>query len=543
MFVSPSPYARRGHPVVTWLLIAILLLTACTPTSSIPSSRSATSAAQDRLIFGVAEEPDTLDPHKTTAAIASDIMSWIGASLVAIDPQGKVVPYLAERWEASADGLVWTFYLKDDVHFHDGTPFTAQDYVYTFERARTPETASPVAGSLLGSVQTIGAPDDRTLVLTLGEPFFPLLTNLAASGYLMPLQKKAVEAGEVEHGRSPVSVGPYRVQSWNTGESIVLERNPDFTWGPAFLAAGAPKIQVIEYRFLPDPATRLAALETGEIDISTVDGKDSDLIRQNEQFELFEAPLPGASPMGAINASAPPFDDVRVRHAFSLAVNRRALIQAVQQGHATPQWGPISASVLGYWSGVEQEGDGFDLDAAKRLLDEADYTLDTRGMRQKAGEPLHISLSTPSDFVRDAEMLKEQWTALGAEVTIDLLEQSNLAFDRIVQKDYQFILISIIYSEADILYLLYHSSKGALPLGSHLADPELDQLLDRTRTTVDVAQRQEWVNQVQARIVEQAFMLPLYTPILYTAVNRRIQGVEIGVNGVLFYENAYFAQP
>jgi peptide/nickel transport system substrate-binding protein len=486
------------------------------------------------LVIGVRDEPDTLDAHKTARSVASQIMSLIGASLVDLDPAGNVVPYLAERWETSADGLTWTFHLKQGITFHDGTPFTAQDYVYTIQRALNPETASPAAGALLGPVTAAKAVDDDTLVITLAKSFFPLLTNLTASGYLMPLSQAAVMAGEDTYGRQPISVGPYRFKEWRTGEYIVLERNPDFNWGPAFAQKGPYYLETIEFRFLPDPATTLAVLEAGGIDVSTIAGKDVAVIQETGQFEIYAAPLAGASPMGVFNVKRPPFDDRRVRQAFNLAVNRTPLIQAAQQGHAQVQHGPISPAVPGYWPGIEEISYNYDLVQAKALLVEAGYQPNALGALEKEGQPLAFPLLV-SQFTTDAEVLSEQYQAIGADVSIEVMDSGSL-FNRASTGDFQMMLISIEYPDADILYLLYHSH-GSLPIG--LADAELDQILDRTRSTIDPAQRQEWVNQAQARIVKQAYMLPLYAPTIYTAVNRRVKDIITRPDGSFIFSNAY----
>jgi peptide/nickel transport system substrate-binding protein len=486
------------------------------------------------LVIGVKDEPDTLDAHKTAMGIASQIMSPIGASLVELDPAGNVVPYLAERWETSADGLTWTFYLKQGVTFHDGTPFTAQDYVYTIERALDPETASPAAGALLGPVTAAKAVDANTLVITLAKPYFPLLLNLTASGYLMPLSQAAVMVRGDTYGRQPMSVGPYRFKEWRTGERIILERNPDFNWGPAFAQKGAYNLETIEFRFLPDPTTALAALEAGEIDVSTIAGKDVTTIKGTGQFELYQAPLAGASPMGVFNVNHPPFDDLRVRQAFNLAVNRPALIQAAQQGHAQVQYGPISPAVLGYWPGIEGIGYNYDPAQARALLAEAGYKPNAAGILEKEGQPLRFALLV-SQFTTDAQVLSQQYKAIGADLSIEVMDDGGL-FNRASTDDFQMMLISIEYPDADILYLLYHS-KSSLPIG--LADPELDEILDKTRSIVDPAQRQEWVNQAQARIVKQAYMLPLYGPTIYSAANRRVKGLIVRPDGSFIFNDAY----
>jgi peptide/nickel transport system substrate-binding protein len=413
--------------------------------------------------------------------------------------------------------------------------------VYTIERAIDPETASPVAGTLLGPVTKAETMDDHTLVITLSEPFFPFLTNLTAAGYLMPLSQATVESLGDDYGRQPLSVGPYIFREWRTGDVIILERNPNFNWGPSFAQARPYNIETIEFRFLPDPTTLRLALEAGEIDQAEVAGKDVELIRETGQFEIYEVPLQGASPIGGFNLGQPPFDDIRVRQAFNLAVNRTGLIQIAVQGQAEIQYGPISPSVLGYWPGVEEIGYNYDVDRARTLLFEAGYRPNADGILEKDGRPLSFPLLVgDSRFATVAEVLIEQYEAIGADVSIEVLE-SGVAFERYRTRDYKLMLFGIEFPDADVLYFLYHSTKGSMPL-SGLSDTELNTILDKTRLTVEPKARQEWVNLAQARIVEQAYILPLYAPTIFTAVSKRVEGLLIRPDGSFIYNDAYIVE-
>ena len=180
---------------------------------------------------------------------------------------------MAERWETSPDGLTWTFFLRKDVKFQDGTPLTANDYVYTFERAVDPATASPVTGTQLATVAKTEAPDDYTFKVTLKEPYFPFLDNLAAPGTMQPLSKAWVEKYGEDYGRHPMSVGPYKLKEWVTGDHITLERNPDYAWQPPYAHQGPRYIQEFVIRIIPEVATVVAAFEAGELDYSALDAQ------------------------------------------------------------------------------------------------------------------------------------------------------------------------------------------------------------------------------------------------------------------------------
>ena len=290
-------------------------------------------------------EPDTLDPHKTGTVVSVTVLNLIGSSLVSVDANGKYHPYLAESWVVSEDGLTYTFKLREDVLFHDGTPLTAGDIVYTYNRALYPETASPGAGPALGPIETIQALDDYTVEFILSTPYFPFLFALSGSGYMMPLSQAYVEAnGDDYTARNPMSVGPYRFAEWVTVDYVLLEKNPDFNWGPENWENTGPwYIDYLNFQIIPEQATILAGLEAGEIDYSPVGAKDLEIF-ESMDFDILEQPQPGLRPYIAFQTTAAPLDDINVRKAFNMAINREAALQLLAQGNGVVQYGPMSPS-------------------------------------------------------------------------------------------------------------------------------------------------------------------------------------------------------
>lgn len=270
-------------------LLLGLALTGCAPQASgeSPASTEAVAATEaiaatqapaaagpkvgGNLVYGLWANPDTLDTQKTNFGVMDAVMSRVGASLVAMDVNGKIIPYLAESWETSSDGLTWTFHLKQGVKFHNGDPVTAQDWVYTIQRMQDPATTSPTAG-MVEPITNVEAVDDNTLVMTLDKPFYPILDTLALSSYLGVLSKAAIDAAGTDYGTGEggvVGAGPYRFKEWVQDEKIIIQRNPDFTWGPVYYEGcntGPYYIDTIEFRIIPDYATSLAALDSGDLD-------------------------------------------------------------------------------------------------------------------------------------------------------------------------------------------------------------------------------------------------------------------------------------
>ena len=498
------------------------------------------------LVMALESEPTTLDPH--FSSFGGREFLYLGATLVAKDPfqDGAYVGYLAESWETSDDGLVWDFTLRKDVKFHDGNPLTAHDYAWTFQRALDPEINSPAAGSALSSVASAEAVDDYTLRLTLHQPYFPLLENLEL-GFAQPLSQEAVEKWGDEYGRHPVGVGPFMFKEWVTGEKVVLERNPDYNWAPAFQHQGPAYVESLVVRYLPEYATRLAGVEAGEIDfLAGVLDKDVQLLQDTGAVAIYEGYGGGMDPYVALNVAQPPFDDIRVRQAFNYAVDKDALIQIVAGGKGIPQYGPISQATHGYWPGVEYIGYQYDLDKAKALMAEAGYTENADGMLEKDGQPLELVLKAfqGGAFNRATEVLQAQYKDLGVDVTIEEKDQGVL-YGELLSGNFNAAVSGFDYTEFAVVPIFFHSGNigGLNYVGVN--DPELDALLDATNNETDPEKRQKAADDAQRVLVEKAYAVPLFTPTGYVATSSRLQGVvpeTFGTSLNRFYINDLYIE-
>lgn len=509
---------------------------------AIPNERTASNDIPDaggRLVIALSAEPDTLDLYKSSLSVSDTVGSHIGAALIAKDAEGQIVPYLAEEWDVSADGLTYTFIIKEGITFHDNTPLTTEDLAYSFNRARDPETASPVSGFFVKDLAMAEALDERTLQLTLNQPSFYFLNTLTVSdGYLMPISQRSIEETGDAFGRKPISVGPYMLKEWQTGDRIVLQRNPDFTWGPDFWGDNAPYIETIEYRIIPENATILAGLESGEVDVANVQGREAPRLEASG-FQVFSASAQGPLYLN-MNTSQPPFDDVLVRRAFSFAVDRHALIKIAANDAATPQYGPLSASQAGYWPGGEKQGYQFDLEQAKQTMIEAGYTLEADGTLTRDGTPFELILVFPAGgevVARVAQVLQEQFKALGVQLELQQ-EESSTYYTNLNQGAYPLSITGISYPDATMLELMFHS-EGSLN-SAQVRDPELDELLKNISSTVDPQAQQEWANQTQQYIIEQAYFIPLWTAQSFTIINNRVNNVTFA-DPYMFLQSAHIA--
>jgi peptide/nickel transport system substrate-binding protein len=476
-----------------------------------------------KLIIAIASA-DTLDPHMSGDGNAMLVSQLLGATLVAKNLEGKYIPYLAESWKSSADGLTWDFALRKDVKFHNGTPMTAKDYVWTIQRLLDPATKATQAGRMR-AVTSVEAVDDYTLRMKLGAPYPVLLEQLSNTAVVQPLSKAAVEKAGDQFGRQPVGVGPYVFKEWRTGERIVIERNPDYKWGPAIGQNTGPYyIQTIEFRILPEPATVLAALEAGDVDFAPVQVQDLKRVQESKKFQIIEALTSGHLPSVYFNLAKPVFADLRVRQALNAAVDRNALIKIVAQGAAVAQYGPLSPDIPDYWPGVEYVSVGYDVNKAKALLKDAGYAPGSDGIMAKGGQPLKLTMDITTAYTKLAEVLQEQFKAIGVDVKIQSVDP-GVSLNNLFAGTYEVSLTGMSGSESDLLYRVFHATRvGALNVWHH-KDAEFDKLLDATRATVDPTARLATVQQVQEYIVKQSYFIPLYSAKYFNAVNVRVRGV------------------
>lgn len=557
---------RKSVSVKKWvattamLSLSVSLLAGCggstttssTPASTAPSAETpaASGAAPKKggtITIGIKDEPDQLDIQKTGMAVANQIAGNLGGGLVTQDPETlEFKPYLAESWKVSEDGKTWTFAIRSGVKFHDGTPLTAKSFADTYRRALDPATAAKVAGSNLSEVAFVEAPDDKTLVLTLKEPFAPLLQYLSDPGWLQPLSMAAIQKAGDKYGRQPVGVGPWKFDSWEDGQSISFVRNEDFNWAdPIAKNQGAVYPDKLVYKFISENQTMLAALESGSIDIaSKIDAKDVKKYKDNPKYEVKEMLRNGLGLFIMMNTRKPVFQQLEVRQALNKAINKEAIMKAVIQGEGVVAYGPLPPSLFGYDENVKEYGYSYQVDEAKSLLEKAGYQKNAQGIFEKDGKPLTLEiLAQTGTWAQAAQLIQAMLKDVGVEVKIVTLEWGALV-DTATKGNFDMTLMGYTLNDPDVLYLFLHSSQIANGLNfSAVHDEKLDALLVKGRTTVDSAARKEVYTEIQKYVVEQAWWVPLYTEKQFNVVRKPVEGVRIHPLRGLMYQDSWVNQP
>lgn len=474
------------------------------------------------LRIGRDQEPDSLDPQKTLVAVSDQTNNWIYEPLARLDTDGNVVPGLAERWDVTDNNKTIVFHLRDGVTFHDGSPVDAEACVWTTQRIMDPATASPSA-YLLGPFDKAEVIDRLTVAYHFKEPFVPLWIGLSSPAAAI-LPRKSIEALGDQFGRNPVGCGPFRFSGWAPDTGIKLVRFDDYKCGPV----GAP--DEVQFLYFPEDSTRIAALETGEIDVlATGQAVPVDAVRrlrQNGEIQLLSRARQGLRAL-VFNMSKAPFDDIRVRQAVSHAIDREKVLAFALDGNGQIAHGPLPTTIPGYSKAVETLDYAYDPAKAKALLAEAG---------QQAGLKLRMITSDMPPVRRTAEIVQTELRDIGIELEIQSLPVAEWA-SLSSKGEHHIFFMAYEYNDADILYAALHS-QGSYNRSFH-KDPALDKLLEAQRVAFDPAGRQTLLDDAQALIMRQAYWAPLFEPLNFAALSSAVKDAALRSDGDISVSSAW----
>jgi peptide/nickel transport system substrate-binding protein len=458
--------------------------------------------------------------------LISDIM--IGKTLFnnlvrfSFDDGSTVVADLAERWEVDAESRVWTFFLRDDVRWHDGAPFTAADVVFTVQTIQNPAYASRWRNAF-ATLETIEAIDDHTVRFTFVEPFAPLLSTLAYNlamvpSHLLSSMDLSQPSGPTAFVTNPVGTGPFRYVDQVSGSHFIVEANPDYH-------EGRPAIDRIEFKVLPDVNTQVAQLLTGELDITwTVEPIHFDRLSRANNIEIRAVEVPRWDWL-PLNLTNPLFQDKRVRQALAHALDRQTMVDVVLGGYGSVADGPIPPSIA--WvprDGVPQLG--YDPERAVALMAEAGWTRGSDGLlRDASGATFKFSLlADRGNPTRDQIYLiaQDAWRSIGMDVEIETTEW-NTVLARYRAGDYDTRLGWWVIKPDPDLFDYFHSTGGLNQV--RYANAEVDALLERGRAVADQAGRAEIYHELQVLLADEQPSIFLYYPTEVRAASTRVEGL------------------
>jgi peptide/nickel transport system substrate-binding protein len=335
-------------------VVLALLLVLASGAGFVPAGAAQEQAAGGEITVGLDFEPDNLDPHVTPYAVSHTVMMNVFDPLIWRDAEGAFQPGLAERWEVSEDGTEFTFHLREGVTFHDGTPFDAEAVKFNFDRIADPETQSGFASTLLGPYDHTEVVDPRTAKVVFSAPA-PGFLDGASQAFLGMVSPTAAQASGADFGRNPVGTGFMKFVEWAPQDHITLERNPDYAWAPPMFAHEGPALlDRVTFRFYPEGATRLAALQAGDADvIDNVLNSDLPLLEGDPAFQVMRAEALGLPIVILLNTKAAPTDDVAVRQAINYALDRQQVVDVAMFGGTQPAHGPLAPGTPYYSAEVE----------------------------------------------------------------------------------------------------------------------------------------------------------------------------------------------
>jgi peptide/nickel transport system substrate-binding protein len=475
------------------------------------------------ITVGLELDISGFDPLKVgvydTAALTA--ASAIFDTLVYLDDKGEPQPKLALSWTHSDDFKTWTFKLRPGVKFHDGTPFNAEAVKANFDRQKDPANKCRCA-FYIAYIHDVQAPDELTVVYNLNDPSvnFPALNSYANQNAAIQSPTAWKTKGD-DYNRTPVGTGPYILKSWTAGDRMVLEKNPDY-WNKDKV-----HLDRIVLKPLPDAQSRFASLQSGEADIIWDDEADADNIqkaRRDPKLTVHTYAGSGAA-VAAFNTKVAPFDDVRVRQALVMAIDRKKMSQALTNGLARPASNPYGD---GSW--VKCKDDGAlpnDVEKAKALIKEY-------------GKPVEFKLivtATPRGRTT-GQILQQFWKQLGANVELEQIDQATFV-PRAFMRQFQVIGWRIV-DLADPDTQMYANFHTGSPVNlANYSNPELDRLLEHARTSADLEKRTEDYCAISRLINHEATWFWTFQNTYYAISSARLKGLPKIYSGVIDVSNVW----
>ncbi len=501
------------------------LHTKCSVLGALATAILATStalSAQDRLTYIQGTEIDTLDPAITRSTPSQIVIGHLFNRLVKWDGPGlkKIEPDLAQSWTTSSDGNTWTFQLRQDVKFHDGTPFNAEAAKFNLDRIRTPELGSSNR-SYYGAIESIATPSEYVLEIKTKHPS-PTLLEILAEEWSAISSPTAIEKRGRAYGRNPVGTGPYVFESWVPNEQAVIKQNPDYF-------GEASRTKQLVFRPVPENSARVIGLKTGNADVAgnippeaaaEFEGrKDVTLTQVPSSFQVFFE----------LNVTRPPFDDVRMRRAVDMAIDREAIVEKILMGFGRVPDSPFPEGTQGRREFAQKK---YDPDTARKLVKEV----------YPDGYPDTIVMWTPSGrYTKDraaAEAVQGYLNAIGLKTEFKVWEWAS--YQKTLYRpdagkgtgrgtnEANMWLLGTGITNADIRLRRKLSSGDASNLTGY-SNKDVDSLLAKAASEMDYEKRMAHYGDIQRIIWEDdPNNIPLFDQV-------QLIGQRTGVKGMVVY--------
>lgn len=514
----------------TMLVVGVLLLSTMLLGCPVPQAGEVDVEVLQEVVAGLGRDPGVAYGYG-----AHPPLTRVLEPLIFRDVKLEHKPGLATSWEVSDDGLTWTIDLRQGVRFHDETPFDAEAVRHNLARV---SERWPGRFGLIKSIEAVG---EYTVKVIHEEPFVPFLYSLTWPGAAMISPAAIDDEGKVSE---PIGTGPFKRVEWVTGEKLVMERNEDY-WG------GMPKLERVTLKVIPDPTTRIMALEAGEIDMIIDTGGVSPehvpTLLLHPEIEVLT--VPGAVPhYMSFNTARTPFDDVRVRRAVMYAIDPDSIISYALEG-----FGKVMTSVTPHsekaWMYPEPLFQFNNPDRARELLWDAGWVdTDGDGIRERDGEDFEVTFLLASGLVGRwpydtiAEIVQAQLKDVGIRVDIEVVD-TGLWREKVRRGEAEISMRpwAAISPQTRLEAWLHSEGTNVLGMGIFYSNQEVDKLIEELMRTTDEKEAKRLAFEIQKIAAQDVPIIPVYDEILINAVRDNIRGYELHPWFVVNWEDIYVA--
>ncbi|MGG4471157.1 ABC transporter substrate-binding protein [Paenibacillus alvei] len=524
-------------PVLFYIMAVLLVLTAC------GNANENTSASEDaepkeggELVYGLATAPDSLDPHTSGMAVSTRVNNSIYEKLVYQTENNEIKPWLATSWEVSDDQKSFTFKLRDDVTFHDGSKFNAEVVKYNFDRIVNPETKAASAYALIENYESSEVIDEYTITIHFSEPAATFLSNLSQPK-LAIVSKEAAEKYGLSLATNPVGSGPFKFVNLDENNEIVLERFDDYNRkAPYADHEGKAYLNKLTYKIIPEEATRIGSVQSNQLNaVETVPPQDLKSIKANGNLQIYETQTAGM-PYGLfVNPENEPWNELEARLALKETIDVDNIVNTLYLGTYKRAWSVITPTILGYDKALENT-EKIDIEKANERLESLGWTKNSEGIREKNGNQLVLRL-IDSNVNREkrhdiATIIQQQLKEIGVKLEFTTsADYYNITKNG---KDYDVIGNSRVAGDPDVLRLFFHSDNLPENGGSSLArlhDSEIDQWLESGELETDAAKRADLYKKVQQKLIGQGYFIPIYVFPYTVATSNEVKGLTFDSQG------------
>jgi len=533
----------------------VVILSGCSTgnTKSPVDTQSITEASESskinggNLTFALAGSPNTLDVGVTSSDIEFRIGRNLFDSLVGELPDHTIKPWLAESWDISPDQKSYTFKLRQDVTFHDGTPFNAVAVKVNFDRSADPKGTSVYAKQLLGPYESSEVIDEFTLKVNFKEAFTPFLSNASKSTLGIQSPESFKKYGD-KVGQNPVGTGPFKFVTWSPNAEIVLEKNADYNWAsPVAEHNGPAYLDKVVLKFISEEATRVSSLQSGQVlAAESIPAQNIVALKKDPNYQVQQVLPPGGSFALTFNTQSARWSDVNLRKAVQSAVDVESIVKALYLGTFPRAWSSLSPSTLGYDESLEN-GYAVDLTKSNQLLEEAGWKLGSDGIREKDGKPLtinYIDLTGNREKREDViKIVQQQLKVIGIKLNLSITAAGPYV-DALKSGNYDLASLSFAGGDPDILRTLYSKENWSTNefANSNFArfyNPEIEKLLKDGYKESDREKRTGIYKDLQQYFVDNVVTIPVYVYPYTVASSKKVSGIAFDFPGYpVFYDAA-----